>query len=229
MRVNDILNQDNHVIRMRIVKSEDADHVEFYQPEAKWMGNFTRGSPIYFKEPQEIWLGKPVNRYDLNELLGTNGYPTDNIFVQQQGLILDNGDVREWYLDADTMADVELVLYEEGLVDSLESGRHITGYMGFGPETRNAMPRIDMPEKPMQNASDWAGVYGMEKSREILLTKDENLANLEWPRGIHPVTITHDGELRVYSNIYGSREWLTRYSSEMILKANNPGNNSPIP
>ena len=131
-----------------------------------------------------------IATYDLGRFLRPNidEEKIGSIFASGRELNLQAG-VKEWTLDANAMAEMELVLFENGFIDNLESGQNVSGWMEFYSENKSDLP--ELPEEPIdkpKNAAEWADYYGIEVSTEIPISSNAK-----------SVVITNNGELRIYN------------------------------
>ena len=219
MSITKIINKNGRAFHMRVVRQGDAygkDMCLTHNKDTPYIEFYDATYDNFEIAPDGTNLGQFVTRYDIDTLLGKSDFSPDNSFTR--GLDL-KGDVDVWTLDANAMADAEIGIYEEGLIDHLESGRHVSGFKAIGPYSDTP----DLPQTPgnpdclipgitpvetksVNSALGWAKLYGVERSGKAAGKTAKPGAV------IHPVVVTHDGEFRVYDS-ETPRTRLSRFSS----------------
>ena len=210
MKFTNIVTDKGNTFRMRVVRNGDSPGQDMSRP--------CKGK-VPLVEFYPVGQDQPIAQYNLDALLGTDRFSIGNVFAMKRSLRLD--DTLDRVLDVAAMADVEMVLFGEGLIDKLESGRHVSGYIvcetGYprsGP-LKNDLSDSDLPE----NADEWAGFYRVEKSKEALTNGAVRHMTM---RVVHAV-VTQDGELKTYepgNHAMAPRIMLGHHTPDEMLASN---------
>jgi hypothetical protein len=230
MSIRDITNaQTGREFRVRIVKEGEAygrdmclihdkvdPLVEFYDVKHE-----------FDVAPDGAPLGQFVSRYYLSTLMGEGALSGPSIFTEDQGLNLDGG-VDVWSIDAIGMADVELFLYEQGLINEMTSkSKYSFGHLAFEAESMiggsGPIPSICVMGKVGESHQEWARIHSMCNNQMALIAKSrEDLgdpgADEDELDVVLPVVITSTGEMRVYHD--EPRYLLAAHSAAKIFDAN---------
>ena len=226
-------NQAGIALRMRIIRENDGTKnvsarecenpvLEFYDARKTDSGEME--IPLLRREMASLY-----DQQDNRNVLPRNF----TLILSKSEPILD--------IDAESMGEVELHLFEAGLVKELRSVFHVSGYIAADPDKLEPgnIPDLTRHEGKFADAMEFAEFYGVDDSGERILQEIKDghcgfpFTGLEEDTLICPAVVMNDGALRVYEEYpeYGTgftapRRLMANLSYEDIFR---PAESAPSP
>ena len=210
-------NEAGIALRMRIIRENDGTRIRSARERENPVLEFYDGRKADFGEVEIPLLRcKIASLYDQED----NRYVLPRDFT----LVLSNSEpILD--IDAKTMGEVELHLFEAGLVEELHSVFYVSGYIAADPDKLKPghVPDLTSHDGEFADAMEFAEFYGVDDSGERILEEMKDghygspFTGMEEDTLILPAVVMNDGGLRVYE---GYPEYGTGFTAPRLLMTN---------
>ena len=191
-------NEAGIALRMRIIREHDDTKIHSDRERENPVLEFYDGRKTDSDEVEIPLLRcKIASLYDQQD--NRNVLPRDfTLVLSRSDPILDIG--------AETMGEVELHLFEAGLVEELRSVFHVSGYIAADPDKLKPgnIPDLTSHDGEFADAVEFADFYGVDSSGERILQEMKDghcgspFTGMEEDTLIYPAVVMNDGTLRIY-------------------------------